>query len=869
MATPARQRTINDGPGPAVAGTLALSVNEAGLDLLQDGADLAAGTVIGSNSFATSETAQSGAGNQLSFTAGSDAITSIALAVPNGANVPSVSGLAAGYTLSWSLSGGELIGTLFQGATNLGAAIHIGLAGTTTAAAGGTATPIITATLSDQLQHAAGSGNVVVGNISVVATDIDGSTVKGTAQLTVIDDVPTANAGAALTVTETDGATSGVNLLNNDVQGADGAKLTAVDIGSGLQTVASVGITTLSNAIGTYSFQADGTWSFDPNSGTATNANFTYQITDGDGDTSTAAQSIIISDGANPTVAGTLALTVSEAALDLTQSGADLAAATTTGSNPSATTETAQSGAGNQLTFTAGSDNITSIAFGSTGGINVSGAAAGSVFAWQVNGLGQLEGHLGSLAGPLAIVLALSGMLTANAGAAVTPTVTATLTDNFPHATGSGNISVTGIQILATDADTDTATANMSVTITDDVPSLGSITDGVVANVSGNHYDGTVGFTAGADQPHSFTLTPLTSVSGITYTTAAQLDGGSLITAKVGATTFFTVDLDASGAYHFDLVNARPTVTQTNALQNIAAGIYDSVTTGGATFDGLTFTSTGVTNFVDTQANGERLNVSGGGFGVGNANLNDNEGFMFGKSGADSLTFDVNFPGAAATVISWAAYNTGVTKPTAGDVPFQTGSFSLSDIGGNGVETTTINPTGTFDWIVVRFDHSGNFRVENFAYSSTVVPDNQAFSFGVAITDSDGDAVTGVGDIQTIDVQLLGGGATSVVTLNGTADNETLVGGPLNDTLNGLGGNDTLFGLAGNDIFDGGAGNDILIGGAGKNTLTGGANNDTFQFDSSALDGAALQDIIADFNTSQDMLEFESSLFTVAAGQSL
>ena len=110
--------------------------------------------------------------------------------------------------------------------------------------------------------------------------------------------MPQANPGPALTVIETDGVTSGTNLLANDIQGADGATVTAVDLGNGFQAIAASGTTTLSTTNGTYVFQANGTWSFDPNTNpnnaSGISAGFTYQITDGDGDSSAATQVITI-----------------------------------------------------------------------------------------------------------------------------------------------------------------------------------------------------------------------------------------------------------------------------------------------------------------------------------------------------------------------------------------------------------------------------------------------------------------------------------------------------------------------------------------------------------------------------------------------
>jgi Ca2+-binding RTX toxin-like protein len=412
---------------------------------------------------------------------------------------------------------------------------------------------------------------------------------------------------------------------------------------------------------------------------------------------------------------------------------------------------------------------------------------------------------------------------------------------------GSGGLFVsTTVYDLDGDFATATSTVGITVNIEDDGPTITTVSDVLMANVAGQA-TGQVVFDAGTDAPHTFTLTALTSIPGVSYATVAQPDGGSLITATVGSSTFFTLDLNADGSYTFDLVTPRPTTTVTNALSNIASGNYSGqLAVGSATFDGLLFNSTGPTNFTNPNNNTDTLNVSSGGFGVQNANLNDNEGFMFGQTGADSLTFNVVYPnGQTATNISWAAYN-GPTPPTNASVPIQTGSFTLNDAGANGVETTTIDPSGTFNWLVVRFDHVGNFRVEAFSYSTAVVPDNQTFSFNVTLTDGDGDFVTGSGDTQQIDISLQGGGVGSAVTLTGTGDDEFLFGGPLADVLNGGGGNDTL------------------LGGAGADNLTGGLGADTFK-----LTNATVADIIVDYDAAQGDVIDLSSLFTVGAGQSI
>ena len=134
-------------------------------------------------------------------------------------------------------------------------------------------------------------------------TTSDGTASSAPAHITIeiVDDVPTANAGPTLNVLETDGATSGTNLLANDVAGADGATLTHVRLSGGSWVSISGSPFTLAG-VGVYTFASDGSWSFDPEvnpSTSATSADFEYRITDGDGDTSEALQVINVANANN------------------------------------------------------------------------------------------------------------------------------------------------------------------------------------------------------------------------------------------------------------------------------------------------------------------------------------------------------------------------------------------------------------------------------------------------------------------------------------------------------------------------------------------------------------------------------------------
>ncbi|HEX2135193.1 MAG TPA: VCBS domain-containing protein [Microvirga sp.] len=292
-------------------------------------------------------------------------------------------------------------------------------------------------------------------------------------------------------------------------------------------------------------------------------ASFTFQVKDGGGtanggqDTDQSANTFTINVtplNDNPTVTGSVSLAVHEAALDTTKNPADLMAGQATGSNPSSTAETAWSGPSNELTFTADSDAIT-IGFGSTAGIAVAGAAPGATFVWSLNGLHQLEGRIGSPSGPVAIVVALTGSLSAGAGASATPTVTVTLSAAFPHAAaGSDAVSITGIKVVATDAEGGTAEGSVAVSVVDDVPSGVVPTPAVLEDKAGAQQtfsldlDGNLESNFGADGgsirfPAALTGADSGLTSGglpVTYEVSAD---GRTLTGKTAVGDVFTIVL--------------------------------------------------------------------------------------------------------------------------------------------------------------------------------------------------------------------------------------------------------------------------------------------------------------------------------------
>ncbi len=173
-------------------------------------------------------------------------------------------------------------------------------------------------------------------------------------------------------------------------------------------------------------------------------------------------------------------------------------------------------------------------------------------------------------------------------------------------------------------------------------------------------------------------------------------------------------------------------------------------------------------------------------------------------------------------------------------------------LGGSGYDTLYLEHDATDRYV---FAASGNLATDSF--HSQFVDIESFHIFG-----GDGVEIVSLGKG---DDTFSGGGGDDLARGGNGAD--LLSGGTGNDTLFGNNGDDKLYGGAGNDVIFGGAGNDILRGDAGDDALDGGAGSDRYNGGAGAdrffISG---NDMVGDFHTGEDRLEFQASDFGLNIG---
>lgn len=195
------------------------------------------------------------------------------------------------------------------------------------------------------------------------------------------------------------------------------------------------------------------------------------------------------------------------------------------------------------------------------------------------------------------------------------------------------------------------------------------------------------------------------------------------------------------------------------------------------------------------------------------------------------------------------------------------GTLNISAGSGDDSITGTDNTSNTLS------GNAGNDLLVGGGFSDTLSGGNgnDTLVGGDAADSLDGgagiDTVDYLGSPGAVTVSLLAGNASNdgYATADTLAAIENVRGSNFADNIIGDGSANRLEGVGGADTLVGGAGSDSLVGGAGADNLSGGADGDYFIFAAGAggdTVSSIAGDIITDFVTGADKLQFDNALFT-------
>ena len=311
-----------------------------------------------------------------------------------------------------------------------------------------------TYTLQNATLHADAQGpNLNLNDFVYTLTDIEGDSASATLRINIVDDVPQAINEVERSLTEGQNTIFG-NVLNNDIQSADGPTVvTRFFYDNGLLS-AQAGQTVTTHLGGKLTVNIDGSWTYlSPQSvdnSTQVNDNFRYEISDADNDISTAEQRILITDGPGPNPNDDV-LDVNGEILQVFEAGLAKGSAQDQ-NNPNAPDHSkTTSVTGNVLVNDElGSDpaSITQVKFN------------GQIFIPDTNGIINVNTPSGTLT-----------LYTQNFANHAVGDFSYELTANADHPAGAGNNALfENFEYTLTDLDGDKGTSTIKIQIVDDVP---------------------------------------------------------------------------------------------------------------------------------------------------------------------------------------------------------------------------------------------------------------------------------------------------------------------------------------------------------------------------------------------------------------
>ncbi|MFC6855975.1 Ig-like domain-containing protein, partial [Marivibrio halodurans] len=562
------------------------------------------------------------------------------------------------------------------------------------------------------------SGGDLPDNFTYTVSDADGSTDSATQYITVTDGVPVAVNDETATVAEGAGPITG-DVMANDSEGPDGATLTSfgyTDANGQAQTAAAG--STVTTQYGSLTVNGDGTWSFTPvsdvdNSNGNPTDGFSYTITDGDGDTSTAEQAIEITDGNAAQIDATDA-TVDE---DDLSAGSDATPESTTVSGT--------------FTQTHGTDAVTDVSFAGTVGLPTL-YSDGVEITYALSGDGKTI--TGSAGGDTVFTATINAN---NSG------YDFTLSKAIDHPAGQAQNSLTlPFDVTVTDSDGSTSQASFDVSVVDDVPLAAGEQS---LNVSED--GGSIGTDFGA--PNLLANDNLGAdggeITSFTYTD----DNGQQQTGTVGQeadTQYGKLTVNADGSWSYTADEA--------ANHDVTPHPFDSFTYTVTDADGDTSAGTQGIQLTDE---GPSIDVDGG-LGVGGDSFAlDEDDVAGGTDGSDStsvsgsLTIDggADGIGGVSLEVPQALQDLNLTSGGQGLV------YTLSN---NGQTLTATAGAGGDTVFTVDLTESGGqygftFNLEGALDHANAAGENvlSGIPFGVAVTDTDGSTASATFTVDVVD----------------------------------------------------------------------------------------------------------------------
>ncbi|MHA4838946.1 beta strand repeat-containing protein [Sphingopyxis sp. MSC1_008] len=598
--------------------------------------------------------------------------------------------------------------------------------------------------LSDNtLTHSSQGEDFVGDSFAVVVTDSDGSTANASLDVRIIDDVPTATDDGTTQTVENAPVT--IDVLANDVRGADGVQPSAVQLVAGSLS----GTGTLVN-------NGDGSFTYTPGAQETGSVSFQYRITDGDGDTDVATATITLVADSAPQIGKTADVTVDEDGL---------AGANADNGLPGEITSTGSASANGTITVDFGSDVPATLA----GSLVLNDSAAldthltvGSVpvtFAKVGNDL------VGSVGGNEVIRISLTTATAGPGATQVTYGYTVTLSQAIDQAVPGSEDSdfLAGIGFTVTDGDGTTASGSFGATIVDDLPTL-NISDMPTTIVEGATANGTWTLDRGADGVNSVNVS-----FGAGSATLSLAPGSSVsITQPTG-----TLTVNANGTFSFAAAGNQNNAANPSASFTLSAVDRD----GDPTSDSLTIAITDGANPVNATpitvtVNEAALN------GIGSSPASNAEtasGNLSFTAGSDTLS-GFAFTGVAGLAANLDGAGTDIFWTLAPGGQTIIGSLTM---GGPAAITISLTAPASIAPGATAAATVTVTLADNLPHALAMAAQTQALgTVTVQATDTDGDPATGVVTVQVTDDIPAAKPDADSVTEDGplTADGNVLTG---------------------------------------------------------------------------------------------